>query len=664
MNNANNFSTSLKVMSILIFVSMLIAIAYISFKIENYEDQGFLAIVQNEAEHTAQDFSQYQKTLYGSLDRIAVRWSTEGGTSQKVFVADAQAHIRDYPTIMGISYVNKDYILTWIVPEKYKRLVGFNYSTEGERANTIKEAIATHHAQTTHALKLLSNQEVGFIYIAPLYVNNQLDGLLVAGFSAVYSIKYLHKTVLENFYMTVTEEKSLVFRNVPASLREDMKWSRSAKIIINNREWEFSLIPNARYLANKNSNMPLIILLFGWAISFVTAMAIFLGITARKTARALSHAQIELRKNKDWLQGIMDASHHSIIATDLNGTIQLFNHAAERMLGYKAQEMIAKHTPELIHDANEVLLHSQELSKLLGREVEPGFSTFIAKVNAKQDQQEWTYVRKDKTTFPVWLSLSALRVDNKIAGYVGIAQDISDRKALEAMKNEFISIVSHELRTPLTSIQGVLALLLGGALGNFEDRAEKMLTIAHNNCERLIRLINDILDVEKIDAGHIEFHLRTIDLNQLVEETMLANHAYAEKFDVSLKFIPYPVPLFVKVDSDRMLQVFTNLISNAVKFSPSKAEVTVKVDFKNGMAVIAIEDHGAGIPEAFHKDIFQKFSQADSSTVRKMGGTGLGLHISKSIVDKLGGNISFESKHNIGTTFFISLPAAAMKKSL
>ena len=592
------------------------------------------------------------------------RWSVQGGTPEKLFEADAQSHIRDYPTIIGISYVNKAYILTWIIPDKYKQLIGFNYNTSGERANTLHEAIATHHAQTTRALRLLSNNEVGFIYIAPLYVKNQLDGFLVAGFNADNSIKYLHKSILGNFYLTVTEEKSMVFTNVPPGLRENMKWSRSSKIMINNREWEFTLLPNANYLASKNSNMPIIVLVFGWAISFITAMAIFLGITARKTARALTQTQIELRKNKDWLQGIMDASHHSIIATDLNGTIQLFNNAAERMLGYKAQEMVSRHTPEIIHDANEVLLQSQELSRLLGRQIEPGFGTFVAKVNAKQDQQEWTYIRKDKSTFPVWLSLSALRVDNKIAGYVGIAQDISERKALDAMKNEFISIVSHELRTPLTSIQGVLALLLGGALGKFEDRAEKMLTIAHSNCERLIRLINDILDVEKMDAGHLEFHLRTIDLNLLVEETIMGNHAYAEKYDVSLRFTPYPAPLFVKVDSDRLMQVFTNLISNAVKFSPIKSEVSVKLDFINGMAVITIKDHGAGIPETFHKDIFQKFSQADSSTVRKMGGTGLGLHISKSIVEKLGGSISFESTHNVGTTFFVSLPAAAMKKTL
>ena len=201
--------------------------------------------------------------------------------------------------------------------------------------------------------------------------------------------------------------------------------------------------------------------------------------------------------------------------------------------------------------------------------------------------------------------------------------------------------------------------MLGGALGEFDIKAERMLTVAHNNCERLIRLINDILDIEKIDAGKMEFNLLPYELNKLAEESIQANRSFAEKFSITLNLIPYDQPLYIKVDSDRLLQVFTNLLSNAVKFSPKNATVLMQIFYQDNRATIAFIDKGPGIPDAFQKTIFQKFSQADSTSSRKQGGTGLGLNISKAIIEKLGGSIRFDTETNKGTTFFVELPASS-----
>jgi signal transduction histidine kinase len=240
--------------------------------------------------------------------------------------------------------------------------------------------------------------------------------------------------------------------------------------------------------------------------------------------------------------------------------------------------------------------------------------------------------------------------------YVVVIKDITERKKIEQLKKEFVSVVNHELRTPLTSIRGSLGLLVGGALGKMEEKAQKMLNIAYNNCERLIRLVNDILDIEKIEIGKLEFHLAVADLNTIAEEAIFDNQGYADKFQVQMKLCKLAEPAIVLVDHDRLMQVFTNLLSNAIKFSPAGETVTVTISQLDGKFVrVAVSDHGAGIPEDFHGRIFQKFAQADVSA-RKLGGTGLGLSICKAIIEKLNGKIGFSSKLNAGSTFYFDLP--------
>ncbi|MEC5214092.1 PAS domain S-box-containing protein [Polaromonas sp. CG_9.5] len=246
--------------------------------------------------------------------------------------------------------------------------------------------------------------------------------------------------------------------------------------------------------------------------------------------------------------------------------------------------------------------------------------------------------------------------EGKVIGFFSLGTDVTELKRIDRMKTEFVSTVSHELRTPLTSIRGSLGLIAGGVAGELPEAVKKLVGIAKNNCERLIRLINDILDIEKIESGKIRLDLQVVDIKQLVQQALAANEGFAGQHRVTLLLRAPDEPLQVRIDSDRLTQVLTNLLSNAVKFSPPESAVEVRVSRVAQQVRVEVADHGPGIPEEFRSRIFQKFSQADASDARQKGGTGLGLNISKALIEKMGGHIGFSSEAGAGTTFFFEVP--------
>jgi|GEM_PF-2689797 len=251
---------------------------------------------------------------------------------------------------------------------------------------------------------------------------------------------------------------------------------------------------------------------------------------------------------------------------------------------------------------------------------------------------------------------SRLVVSDK-AEVLAIVRDITERKKIENLKNEFVSMVSHELRTPLTSVRGSLSLIAGGIVGELPSQAKELIEIALKNSERLIFLINDILDIEKIASGKMVFELQPLSLIALIEQAITANLPYSEQFGVKfeLTFTAATKGVQVYVDSDRLMQVLSNLLSNAAKFSPPDGTVTISVSHHDRWIRVSVTDCGPGIPEEFRDRIFQKFAQADSSAARQKGGTGLGLSISKAIIEKLGGHIGFTTDTDVGTTFYFDL---------
>lgn len=239
---------------------------------------------------------------------------------------------------------------------------------------------------------------------------------------------------------------------------------------------------------------------------------------------------------------------------------------------------------------------------------------------------------------------------------IGTNWDITDQKQAELAKAEFVSTVSHELRTPLTSISGSLELITSGALGQLSMQMKAMLDIAHRNAVTLSRLINDLLDFEKITAGKLRLELQRQTLQPLLEQAVESTRSFGERLNVSFYLDVSTDPIAVNVDSHRLQQVLVNLLSNAAKFSPAGEQVEINVSKTATSVRIAVTDHGPGIPDEFRPRIFQRFSQADSSDTRKQGGSGLGLAITKELVEAMHGLIGFTSKTGEGACFFIELP--------
>lgn len=382
-------------------------------------------------------------------------------------------------------------------------------------------------------------------------------------------------------------------------------------------------------------------------------------ITARK------QAEEETLRLTTELKAIVDSADNAIIATTPGGIIRAFNRGAERMLGYKAEALIGQETPQLFHDREEV---EQAIAKLAlqGVVIENPFEVFVHRARqGKPDQREWTYIAQDGGRVPVLLSVTSIRdEEGAIQGFLGVANNISHLKETDRLKSEFISTVSHELRTPLTAIRASLGMVNSGMFGDLSGDARQLTDIAQESTERLIRLINDLLDIEKIASGRMRFDLRPLPLAPLLEQMLRDNAPLAERSAIRLIGTEFP-PLWVKADADRLQQALTNLIGNAVKFSPAGSEVVLSaVDLGNGFGRVTVTDYGMGIDDSFRNRIFQRFAQADSSDSRAKGGTGLGLAITREIVERQGGRISFDSRPGQGSQFHIDLAITGLDTPL
>ncbi|RUL74963.1 response regulator [Dyella choica] len=383
------------------------------------------------------------------------------------------------------------------------------------------------------------------------------------------------------------------------------------------------------------------------ALSGLAAIGLVLG-RQRRQARGLAEEIHERRRVEASLvestarfSAMNEASPLGTFVTDPNGLCLRVNQMYQEITGYSDEAMRGKPWNFGIHPGDQARVLS------LWSEMQNKNGNLTADCH---------FLRHDGSITWVSCKAAAMRNGEQLLGYVGTLEDISERKQVERMKNEFISTVSHELRTPLTSIMGSLGLLAGGVGGALSEQTKALVELASKNSERLVRLINDILDIEKIEAGHMQFDLKSHELQPLVEQAMAVNRAYAEQLGVTFK-LTAPLPgIWVRVDADRLMQVMTNLMGNAAKFSPQGASVDLQITRHEGLIRVSVTDKGPGIPESFRHKVFEKFSQADASDTRPKGGTGLGLSISKAIMEAMGGGVGFDTQEGQGTTFHFDLP--------
>ena len=374
-------------------------------------------------------------------------------------------------------------------------------------------------------------------------------------------------------------------------------------------------------------------------------LTVLLLVAAALVMRSLASRRRALERFRDLSarqEAIFASAQDAMLILTPDGTIESLNPAASRMYGYAPEEMLGQNVALLFEDPPK----PREVTAFL-QSLRPGRDAHTREFGGR---------RRDGSTFPTEVATSPVSLASGSC-FLSMIRDISERKQVERMKDEFVSTVSHELRTPLTSIAGSLGLLVGGAAGALPERADRLVRIAQSNSQRLVRLINDILDIEKMEAGKLKFERKWLDLRSVLEQAVQANRGFAGEHRVELTLEPVPDHAVVIADEDRLLQVMDNLLSNAAKFAPPGSQVRIVVAPAGEGWRISVADSGPGIPESFRDRIFQKFAQADSSDTRQKGGTGLGLSIVREIVTRLDGSVSFESRPGEGTTFHVVLPA-------
>ncbi|MDP2713780.1 PAS domain S-box protein [Rheinheimera sp.] len=340
------------------------------------------------------------------------------------------------------------------------------------------------------------------------------------------------------------------------------------------------------------------------------------------------------------LQQFFDLSQNLMCITNRAGYFERVNKAFSTLLGYSEQDLLLTPYAELLHP-DDIATTSAEVQRLEHGAMSLGFINRLRHKNGHYISLEW-FTTPDPDTGKLYAT----------------AQDITGRQRLEQMKSEFVSTVSHELRTPLTAIRGALGLVLSERLAPLAAPHQHLLKLANDNSQRLSFLINDLLDIEKLADGKMQFTPEVVSVKSLVEQAIAENQTYALEKQVAIDsdVAQLSHDVLLRLDRFRFLQVMANLLSNAIKFSPAAGLVEVEVKLSADYVRISVQDNGPGIAAEFTPHIFKRFSQADASDSRAKGGTGLGLALSKELVEAMQGQIGFASVAGQGALFFIEFP--------
>ena len=401
-----------------------------------------------------------------------------------------------------------------------------------------------------------------------------------------------------------------------------------------------------------------------------------------------------LRSGKSW-EGQTPLRHkHGHVVVTQSTIMPLFNSAGNwagsisvRTDVSRINELIAeRHTAQTLYELRDdiwIIESETETFSYLNRTAESRFNTnsdgyrsqSISELNHSKETaevltacRELKASKKTATQFetvfmetPVDVSIKFLPGTDDAGRYLILVTDISERIAQEKQKTAFISTVSHELRSPLTSIKGAMGLLLSKSAGELPDKAVSLLEIAHRNADRLILIINDILDLDKISNGEMDVELKAVDLSELIKEASNANAMLQQRFGVQVEMIGMDANVPFNTDPNRFIQVLTNLLSNAYKFSAPNSTIHIEVKDEDAHVRVSVKDEGQGIPQHEQQKVFSRFSDMTNSDRALKGGTGLGLSICKAIVENLGGTIGFESSEGVGTTFYFCLPKVPLQ---
>jgi len=370
----------------------------------------------------------------------------------------------------------------------------------------------------------------------------------------------------------------------------------------------------------------------GWALRFA-------GTNADITARVIAEDRLKERENQ--LRQLIDTMPAAIVVFGADERVLFHNRAYIELTGLSAEAVNGRKMKEVVGDA-------------MYAAIEPHVRAALEGHTARFEQQVMDPMGRTVDLEVVYMPLRD--ANGRVTAAITVRFDITRLKDLDRMKDGFIAVASHELRTPLTSMRGSLGLLQGGVAGDLSDEAQGLVTIAMQNCERLVRLVNDLLDLEKITSGHGAFRIALLDWPAVLRQAIDSSRGFVESYGVMFE-LERPPALRVRGDEDRLIQVLSNLLFNAAKFSPRGSVVTITTKpLADSWVRTSVRDRGPGIPEHFRGRVFQRFAQADMGEDRRAEGSGLGLAISREIVERLGGRIGFDAAPGGGTEFWFDLP--------
>jgi PAS domain S-box-containing protein len=372
-------------------------------------------------------------------------------------------------------------------------------------------------------------------------------------------------------------------------------------------------------------------------------------LEARRTAAALraaidarDGAHADLKRSEALFREAYENAPIGIALVSSNGQWLRVNQSLCLMLGYSVEELINTTFQSITHP-EDLQTDLRQVEQMLARQI-------------RTYQMEKRYLHKAGHYVWAQLSVSLVWDADRPVYFVSQIQDINERKNADRAKAAFLTMVAHELRTPVTALRGALGILAAGAAGELPPKAKALSALADRNADRLHRLVNDIFDSEQIESGEFAYRHSYVDINQLVTHGAMELMPYAEQYQVTIEVRSELPRAFLHADADRLMQVLANLISNAVKHSRAGGKVEVLIARLADRIRISITDHGDGIPEEFRPNVFEKFAQADSTATNRKGGSGLGLSISRAIIEHHGGQLAFESAVGVGTTFYFELP--------
>jgi PAS domain S-box-containing protein len=361
---------------------------------------------------------------------------------------------------------------------------------------------------------------------------------------------------------------------------------------------------------------------------------------------------MQLRESRERLSLALEGSNLALFDWDLMSDTVTLSPRWNALLGGRAAVTITT------MQALRAMVHPDDLPRVmehLARTLEGVNPFYDVEHRVRARDGTWKWVSSHA-------KVSERDADGRALRITGTNADISERKAVDDLKNDFIGTVSHELRTPLTAIIGALGLLKEEYGAQAPPEAAAFLDMAYQSSEHLAALVNNILDLEKVESGNLELKLERVDLAAFLEQGIALNSAYAEHHGTRFAMEPVEPGIEIRVDCDRLMQVFTNLLSNAAKYSPAGEPVTVRACVLPGRARIEVADRGLGVPHQFRDRLFTKFAQADPTDGKPKGGTGLGLAISKAIIEAMKGEIGYDSTVEKGATFYFEVPLSGTSK--